>query len=141
VISHKPAFVVILTGTNDFIHQVCTPAEAMDWLDKMTALARSNSIGVIMMTPLLIDVSMAEKCWISGIDYMEVNEKLKTLRSLMLEYAAKKGLGIIDTQALFHQLYTEENVSDFLIDGLHPTVLGHEALAGFLKDHSLQSTS
>ena len=133
VIFHKPAAVVILTGTNDFIHRVCSPAEAMNWLDKMAALAKENSIGVIMMTPLLIDVPLAKKRWIPDVDYAAVNEMLKTLRSLMFEHGDKNGVRIIDAQELFLQLYTEENVSDYLLDGLHPTVLGHEALAGFFK--------
>ncbi len=106
----------------------------MGWLDKMSDLARLNSIDVIMMTPLLIDAPMAEKLWIPGVNYTEVNEKLKTLRSLMLEYGKKNGVRIIDAQNLFLQFYTEENVNDYFIDGLHPTVLGHEAIARFLPD-------
>lgn len=137
VVSHKPAAVIILTGTNDFIQQVSSPAEAMDWLDKMADLARSNSITVIMMTPLLTDESMAAKCWIPEIDYASVNEKLKMLRSLMMEYGNNNNVVVIDTQELFYKLYTKENVSDYLIDGLHPTVLGHEALAEILKDRIL----
>lgn len=134
VISHKPAAVVILTGTNDFIYQICSPVEAMSNLDKMAELARKNFIEVILMTPLLIDVSMAERCWLPDIDYTAVNEKLKLLRSLMLDYGNKNGVRIIDAQKQFFQLYTEENVSDYLLDGLHPTVLGHEAMARFLPD-------
>ncbi len=134
VISHKPAAVVILTGTNDFIHQVCSPAETMSWLDKMNALAKTNSVNVIMLTPLLVDVSLAEKCWIPDVDFAAVNKKLKKLRSLMLDYGNKNGVRIIDAQEMFLQLYTKENVSEYLLDGLHPTVLGHEAIARFLPD-------
>lgn len=132
VISHRPAAVLIFTGTNDFIHQLCSPEETMGWLEKMAVLAKSNSIDVIMMTPLLIDSSLAKRCWIPDVDYDLVNEKLKTLRSLMLEYANKNGVRIIDAQDMFLQLYTKENVSAYLLDGLHPTVLGHEEIARFL---------
>ncbi|HVI41400.1 MAG TPA: GDSL-type esterase/lipase family protein [Anaerovoracaceae bacterium] len=134
VISHKPDAVVILTGTNDFIYQVCSPEEALGYMDKMAVLAGKNSIGIIMMTPLLIDAPMAEKFWIPDIDYGSVNEKLKAFRRLMLDYGNKNGVRIIDAQEQFLQLYSEENVSDYLLDGLHPTVLGHEAIAGFLID-------
>ena len=135
VISHKPASAVILTGTNDFIYQVCSPEEAMGYLEKMAALAKENSIGVVMMTPLLVDARMAEKCWIPEVDYDAVNAKLKSLRSLMLEFGNKNGVRIIDAQEWYFQLYTEENASDYLLDGLHPTVLGHEAIAGFLQEY------
>lgn len=134
VISHKPSAAVILSGTNDFIYQVCSPEETMGWLDKMTVLSKSKSIDVILMTPLLVDVSLAEQHWIRDVDYAMVNEKLKRLRGLMLEYGDKNGVRIIDAQELFFRLYTKEKVSDYLLDGLHPTVLGHEAIAGFLVE-------
>jgi lysophospholipase L1-like esterase len=134
VISHRPAAVAILTGTNDFIYQVCSPEETMDHLDKIAALAKANSIEVIMMTPLLIDVSLAERLWIPDVDYHAVNEKLKMLRVLMLDYGQKNGVRIIDAQRKYSQLYTSENVSEYLLDGLHPTVRGHEAISRFLQD-------
>lgn len=134
VVSHKPAAVVILTGTNDFIYEVCSPEEAMGYLDKMACLAKTNSIEVIMMTPLLIDNSLAEQRWLPDIDYAAVNEKLKAFRSLMLDYGQKNGVRIIDAQEKYSQLYDSETVSDYLLDGLHPTVRGHEAISRFLQD-------
>lgn len=134
VILHKPAAVVILTGTNDFIYDVCSPAEAMGYLDKMALLAKAHSIEVILMTPLLIDVSLAEQHWTPDVDYHTVNEKLKVLRGLMLDYGQKNGVRIIDAQDKYSQLYHPENVSDYLLDGLHPTVRGHEAISRFLQD-------
>lgn len=134
VISHKPAVVVILTGTNDFIYQVCSPEESMDYLNQMVDLAKANSIEVIMMTPLLVDVFLAERHWMPDVDYHEVNEELKTLRKLMLDYGEKNGVTIIDAQEKYTQLYDSENVSEYLLDGLHPTVRGHEAISRFLQD-------
>lgn len=135
VISHKPSAVVILTGTNDFIYQVSTPEEAMAYLAQMADLASSNSIETIMMTPLIIYEPMAEKCWVDT-DYSSVNEKLRALRELMLDYGAKSNIRIVDTQKLYLQLYTEDNVSEYYLDGIHPTVLGHEAIAQFLQIQS-----
>jgi len=134
VIAHRPAAVLIMTGTNDLIYQVCTPEETMSWLEKMAELAKSKSIAVIMMTPLLVDVALAEKHWLPGVDYQAVNLGLQTLRSLMLDYGNKNSVRIIDAQELYSNLYTRENVSEYLLDGLHPTVLGHEAIARFLPD-------
>mgnify|MGYP000947348427 CR=1 FL=1 len=132
VISHKPDAVVILTGTNDFIYQVCSPEEAMGWLDKMSVLAKENSIEVILMTPLLVDASLASQRWTSDVDYDVVNEKLKSLRKLMLDYGDQNGVRIADAQEYYRSFYTEDTASDYLLDGLHPTVPGHEAIAGFM---------
>lgn len=134
VIFHKPAAVVILTGTNDFIYQVCSPEEAMGYLDQMAALAKASSIDVILMTPLLIDVSLAERFWLPDVNYLAVNEKLIMLRDLILDYGQKNGVRVIDAQGKYSQLYTPENVSEYLLDGLHPTVRGHEAISRFLQD-------
>ena len=134
VVSHRPAAVVILTGTNDFIYEVCSTEEAMGYLDKMAALAKANSIEVTMLTPLLIDVSLAKQYWMPDVDYHTVNERLKTLRSLMLDYGQKNDVRIIDAQEKYFQLYSSDNVSEYLLDGLHPTVRGHEAISRFLQD-------
>jgi len=136
VVSHRPGAVVILTGTNDLIYQVCTPPATMEWLEKMVILAKENSIEAVLMTPLLVDARMAEEHWLSDVDYNAVNDKLKELRELMLDYGQKNGVRIIDAQEFYSQLYTDENVSDYLLDGLHPTAAGHEALAGLLREQS-----
>ena len=134
VISHKPSAVLVLSGTNDFIYQVSTPSGVMNNMVKMIELAKRNSIDVLLMTPLLVDPSMAKQNWIPDADYNMVNENLKSLRNLMLDYDKENGVKIIDAQEKFTQLYTDNNISDYLLDGLHPTVLGHEAMARFLQD-------
>ncbi|MEL7655756.1 MAG: GDSL-type esterase/lipase family protein [Bacillota bacterium] len=134
VVSHKPAMAVVLTGTNDFIYQISTPAGVMNNLNKIVDLAQKNSIETILMTPLLVDGPRAKKCWMPDVDYDEVNNNLKSLRLLMLDYGEKNNIRIIDTQEQYRQLYTPDNVAEYLLDGLHPTVLGHEAIARFLPD-------
>lgn len=134
VIAHKPDQAVVLTGTNDFIQKISTPEEVLIYMDKMTALAKKNSIEIIFMTPLLFDAPIAKLCWMPDIDYNLVNENLKALRTLMLKYGEEKNIKIVDTQEQFYQLYTEETASEYLCDGLHPTALGHEAMARFLQD-------
>ena len=134
VVFHKPAMAVLLTGTNDFIYQLGSPKFVMGQMVKIADLAKKSSIEVILMTPLLVDPPMAKKCWMPDVDYDAVNEYLKTLRNLMLEYGKENSVRIIDTQEKYRQLYTSENVAEYLLDGLHPTVLGHEAIARFLPD-------
>ena len=131
VISHKPNLVLILTGTNDFIYRLNTPEEVLGYLDKMVELSEKNSIEVVFMTPLLIDEAMAEKKWMPDVDYNAVNEMLKELRGLMLDYCSEHSVKIIDAQEMFSLLYSEGTVSEYLLDGLHPTVLGHAAIADF----------
>lgn len=134
VVSHRPGAAVVLTGTNDLIYQVCTPSGTMGWLVKIVMLAKENSIEAVLMTPLLVDARMAEMHWLPDADYDTVNDQLKELRKLMLEYGQKNGVTIVDAQDFYSRLYTKENASDYLLDGLHPTAAGHEALAELLQD-------
>lgn len=134
VIFHKPEVAVVLTGTNDFIYQLGSPEFVMGQMVKVVELSKNNSIEIILMTPLLVDPPMAQKCWMPDVDYDVVNQNLKSLRSLMLEYGKENCIRIIDAQEQYQQLYTSENVTEYLLDGLHPTVFGHEAIARFLPD-------
>lgn len=133
VISHKPAAAVVLTGTNDFIHQLETPEGVLGYMDQMVSAARSNAIEPILMTPLLTDPSMAGRLWIPDIDYFGVNEKLRSLCFLMLEYGKRNEVRVIDAQSRYAGLFSEENAADYLIDGLHPTAEGHKVIAGFFQ--------
>lgn len=134
VISHKPAKVIIMTGTNDFIYQISTPSETLGHMDRMVEMSKEKSIEPVLLTPLLIDISMASIHWIPNVDYALVEENLKILGGLILDYGKKNSVKVIDTQKGFFKLYTEENKTDYLIDGIHPTIIGHIAMAKFLQD-------
>ncbi|MBR0596811.1 GDSL-type esterase/lipase family protein [Sinanaerobacter chloroacetimidivorans] len=144
VISHKPDKVVIMTGTNDFMQEICTPAETLDYLKAMTSLSRANAITSVVLTPLPIEASMAAELWIPGVDYRLVNQKLELLRQYLLEWEKEEEMNdpevkreakvkIIDTQEYFRQFLAEKHRREYVRDGLHPTPLGHEAIARFLQ--------
>jgi lysophospholipase L1-like esterase len=133
VVAHKPAAVVVLTGTNDFIHQLETPVNVLGYMSQMVQAARSYAMEPILMTPLLTSPAMAGRLWIPDVDYNTVNDKLRVLRSLMLEYGENNKVRIIDAQMEFASLCTEVNEDIYLIDGLHPTAEGHKAIAGFFS--------
>ena len=134
VISHKPQVAVILTGTNDFIHKINTPKEVLAYLEEMSVMAQNHAIETTFLTPLLVDPALAARGWIPDVDYFAVNEKLRELRALMLCYGTKSGIKIIDTQENFRRLYSQSDVDQYLLDGIHPTLLGHEVMARFLQD-------
>lgn len=133
VLAHKPAAVVVLTGTNDFIYQMETPDGVLRYMNQMVLTARTNAIEPILITPLLTNPAMASRLWIPEVDYNAVNDNLVALRALMLEYGDTNKIRIIDAQMEFASLYTEENEEIYLIDGLHPTAEGHKAIAEFFS--------
>ncbi|MDD3350080.1 MAG: GDSL-type esterase/lipase family protein [Eubacteriales bacterium] len=132
VLAHKPDKVVFLGGTNDYIYGICSPEETLSYYKKIAALSKENGIEPIFLIPLFVDSDMASKFWIAEVDYAAVNESLKELRNLMISFGTKEAIRILDTQTYFLGLYTKETCEDYLRDGLHPTVLGHEKIADFL---------
>ncbi len=133
VISHKPKKVFILTGTNDFIQSLNTPEEVLAYLKKMTHQAKENHIEAILMTPLLLHPQTAAAQWFPNVDYHKVNHQLQELRQLILSYCSENQVGFVDTQLYFSKLYDENTVGDYLVDGLHPTLLGHQVIAEFIQ--------
>ena len=132
VIAHRPDKMVFLGGTNDYIYGVCTPEETIGHFKRLSALSKAHGIIPIFLIPLMVDVEMAGRLWIPETDYNAVAAALLRLRELMLVFGEQEDVQIIDTQSFYSDLYSEETKTEFLRDGLHPTVLGHQKLAEFL---------
>ncbi|MGI6728140.1 MAG: GDSL-type esterase/lipase family protein [Anaerovoracaceae bacterium] len=137
VIAHKPDRVYFLGGTNDYIYNICSPEETLNYYDKIVELSVLNGIEPILMVPLMIDMEMAKKCWIPDVNYQKVVENLVILRDLMLSYGKEKKVKIIDSQSFFKGLYNEDTKDRYLRDGIHPTVLGHRAIADLLVSEEI----
>ncbi len=79
----------------------------------------------------MIDGALAEQSG-EGTDYEKVAKELVLMRELMMELSSDQGIAVVDTQRYYMDLYDRSNVEEYLSDGLHPTVVGHAALAEFL---------
>lgn len=132
VLNHKPDKMVFFGGTNDYIYGIWTPKETLGGFRSMANLCKEAGIEPIFLIPLLLDISLAEELWIPDTNYKAVQSSLQELAFLMKNWGTEEAVRILDTQSFYRALYTEETKTDFLRDGLHPTVLGHEKLAEFL---------
>lgn len=123
-LSHHPDRVIILTGANDFIHRLATPAEAMDNITKMVDLAISQGAEPILLTPLRCDPEQAAREWMPGasVDYRLVNRQLSELGKLILQASDTKGCTVVDL-GLKYKGFGKYH------DGLHPTVEGQAWIA------------
>ena len=122
----KPARIVILSGTNDFIFLDLTPEEAMENLRKMAQMAGTVGAGVLFLTPCLTDPEGAQRCWKADTDYEQVNRKLSGLRALLLSYGEASG-----TQGSVYDL--QADYPHGFVDGIHLTEAGHAWLADRLQ--------
>ncbi len=132
VIAHRPDKMVFLGATNDYIYDVCSPAETMEYYQKIAALSKENGIEPIFLIPLMVDAEMAKRLWIPDTDYAGINASLMELRELMFSFAERENVRVIDTQSYFLGLYTQATSEEYLHDGLHPTVEGHKLIAELL---------
>jgi len=119
VLAHQPDKVLILTGTNDFIHQTANPVEAMKNIELMIDMAQQNGIEPILMTPLQCNPIQASYQWMAGesVDYQHVNEELSALSILIRSTANAKGCNLVDLELKYKGFGKYH-------DGLHPTVEG-----------------
>jgi len=129
VLVHQPDKVLILTGTNDFIYQTATSAEAMKNIELMIEMAKEKKIETVLLTPIQCDSNQAAKQWMTGemADYELVNEKLRELSMLIRSVAKGKGCTLVDLELKYKGFGKYH-------DGIHPTVEGQEWIAQCIID-------
>ncbi|MGI6721117.1 MAG: SGNH/GDSL hydrolase family protein [Anaerovoracaceae bacterium] len=126
-LSKDPDKVLLLTGANDFMFDINTPAEAMENIAAMLHKTAAAGAEPIAATPLLTDPELAKERWMPelNIDYGKVNEDLQTLSKLIKAHCEKAGIRVIDTQERY------ADIAEYC-DGVHPTQDGYHKLANIL---------
>jgi acyl-CoA thioesterase I len=129
VLAHQPDKAFILTGTNDFIHQIASPIEAIKNIELMIEIAQNHGIEPVILTPIQCSPAQAAHQWMIGesIDYQLVNEKLNELSKLIRSIAVGKGCTLVDLELKYKGFGKYH-------DGIHPTVEGQEWIAQCIID-------
>ena len=126
VLSKNPDYVMILTGSNDFISGLVGPERCMDIVAEMCELSREKGIKPILLTPILCDGERAMTEWIPA-DYVTAIDHLRTFSDLLKAYAKEHDdCLLIDLQEAYLDF-------DDFVDGIHPTVEGHQFIADFIR--------
>jgi lysophospholipase L1-like esterase len=126
VLDAKPAWVLILGGTNDLGCQAA-PAEIMRNLVALYEPARAAGIKVAAMTVPSIRAEArgeAERAWLQ--DHMDrrrdLNDRIRT-------YCRDRGSACLDVHALTAEPDTGLLAEHYSSDGLHLTTAGYRAMA------------
>lgn len=127
VISHKPDYVFILTGTNDFIYDKLSADQVYSNLTSMAKIAADEGIKPVLLTPLPVNAEMASRLWMvgSGTDYDIVSSQLEEISELIRS-------GNIE----FIDLNREYRKCGQYHDGIHPTPEGHRFIADVILGNS-----
>lgn len=132
VIDHKPSFVLIMGGSNDFIMGVPLSVVRSNTA-AMVHQAQGHNIIPIIGIPLEIESEMAEKYWPEVTDFSRVNEDLKRYREWIQKFGRIFNIPVIDFFKEFSDAIEGKNKSDYYLDGLHPTPKGHEIMTDVVK--------
>ncbi len=130
VLAHKPAYVVVLGGTND-LGWNARPADIMRNLLKMFELALADGIRPVAVTVPSLRV---EGGW-QGQEWIEEHiARRRTLNRLIGDYCAGKGVACVDLFAATEEPGTGRLAAPYSNDGLHLTTEGYTCLAKLLYD-------
>ncbi|TLY18320.1 MAG: hypothetical protein E6K69_00450 [Nitrospirae bacterium] len=130
VLAHKPAYVVVLGGTND-LGWNARPPDIMRNLLKMYELALADGIRPVAVTvpSLRVEGSSEGQEWIE-----EHIARRRTLNRLISDYCAGKGVACVDLFAATEETGTGRLAAPYSNDGLHLTTEGYQCLANLLYE-------
>lgn len=130
VLAHKPAYVVVLGGTND-LGWNARPADVMRNLLKMYELALANGIRPVAVTvpSLRVEGGLQGQEWIK-----EHITRRRILNRLISDYCTGKGVACVDLFTATEELETGRLAVPYSNDGLHLTTEGYRCLAKLLYD-------
>ena len=131
VLAHKPAYVVVLGGTND-LGWNARPADIMRNLLKMYELALAGGIRPVAVTVPSVRVEGGSQ----GQEWIEEHiARRRTLNRLISDYCTSKGVACVDLFTATEEPGTGRLAAPYFNDGLHLTTDGYQCLAYLLYDH------
>lgn len=140
VLAYNPAYVIILGGTND-LGWNAHPQEVMRNLVKLHEQALAAGAAPVPVTVPSIRVDDAgdapeAKDWIAGH-----LSRRHQLNRLIADYAARKGLPLIDLFTATADPATHQLAESYSNDGLHLTTAGYRLLADLIYEQVFASAS
>lgn len=128
VLEEKPSHAIIMAGTNDLLLGYRS-SMLQDNIRLLAVEARNHGINPIIAIQPPIYEEMAREKWDSSTDYHWVNEELMAYRKWTKEHCNEFQTQYIDFYKAFKEIDKIGSLSEYYIDGLHPTSKGHRLMA------------
>lgn len=127
VVMHQPTHVLIFGGANDIVLDM--PLDTItENIEKMVNTALKEGIIPLIGITMEMDEYMAFREWADGTDYNKANKQVILLREWILSYCHRNNLVAIDFYESYHEALSKGPVTDYFLDGLHPTEKGQQIL-------------
>jgi lysophospholipase L1-like esterase len=133
VLGLKPDWVSIMIGINDVWRQFDLPLqkechvyqqEYETTLNELVTLTKPNVKGLILMTPYYIEPNPADA----------MRARMDEYGSLVKKVARKHAVPCADTQSAFNRILGTYYPAALAWDRVHPSLTGHQVLAGAFMD-------
>lgn len=130
VLDEGPGAAVIMGGTNDIL-TAGTDSGARSNMAAMIQQAASAGVTPIIGIPIPADPPYVREDWGGLADFSAVNRDLRAYGEWLRKFCGVFGASVVDFTALFAA--GGEARHDLYLDGLHPNIAGHTAMANLLK--------
>lgn len=128
VVENKPTHVIIMGGCNDFIANRSLNMVENNIIELVKESIKYNIIPIIGIE-MSIDKTLAERKWSGDLDYDKINRFVEDYRHWLLSFAKENNITYIDFYSCFEKNLINKDPKELYVDGLHPTVLGHQLMA------------
>lgn len=130
IINLKPDYMSIHVGVNDVWHELdyCDGISAKKYERIMDALIQETrealpDIKIILMEPFVLRGNRTESC------FEQFESEVKLRATIVKEIAEKYGLSFVPLQEKLEDLLSKTTSETVLLDGVHPTFVGHELIS------------
>lgn len=127
IILKKPDIAIIMGGTNDFLKGYSCEYVFENICEIVNECTKYN-IEPIIGIQIPVFESKAAIMWDSHIDYNKVNEKLKKLRKMIINYCLNEKIKYIDFFNIFNNM-DFKCVESYYLDGIHLNEKGHDLMS------------
>jgi lysophospholipase L1-like esterase len=128
VVENTPTHVIIMGVCNDFIANRSLNMVKGNITELVKESIKYNIVPIIGIE-MPIDKTLAERKWSGDLDYDKINRLAKDYRNWLLNFSTENNIACIDFYSCFDESLKNKNPKELYVDGLHPTVLGHQLMA------------
>ena len=132
VVEQKASRVIIMAGTNDLIWGV--PLSVVK-SNIAAAVMHSYKNGIIPVIgiPIPAEADMTKRYWPFVKEIERINKEILLYREWIKEFSLNFQCLYIDFYECFYDFSSDSVKSSLYLDGLHPTIEGHEIMADMIE--------
>lgn len=130
VVENNPTHVIIMGGCNDFMGGRSLNMVKDNLSELIKEALMYNIVPIVGIEPE-IDEFLAKKKWSGSLDYKKINEVEKEYRNWIIKFCKENSICYIDFYNCFYENLKSINSRQLLIDGIHPSILGHKLMAEY----------